>query len=395
MKKLFTAAFLLFALGTSYAQDDLVNKVKGQGSDNAEKLFSFEIKKDLTTTEVKNQASSGTCWSYATTSFVESEMARMGKEPVDLSEMFTVRMVYLDKAIKYVRLNGHLNFAQGGALPDVLYVIKKYGAVPEEVYRGLNYGEDVNKHGELELVLKNFLDGVIANKNKRLSTAWLPAFNAILDSYLGTYPEEFEYKGKNYTPRTFADVVVGVNPDDYVQLTSFSHDPYFTEVFIEVPDNWTWGTSYNVPLSDLRSALDVAIDKGFTVDWAADVSEKGFSLKNGVAIVPEKDFAAMSEEERKEMFNGPKPEKVITEAVRQLAYDNYETTDDHAMHITGYALDKEGNKYYLVKNSWGDRKNDYRDGYLFVSEPYFDYKTISILLHKDALSKDLKKKLKI
>jgi bleomycin hydrolase len=386
---------LFFVVSNVFSQDDLVNKVKGQGADDAEKFFGFQIVKDIEATEIKNQAHSGTCWSYATSSFVESEMIRKGKTPIDLSEMFTVRQVYVDKGIKYVRLNGHLNFAQGGALPDVLYVIKKYGAVPQDVYQGLNYGEIKNKHSELETVLKNFLDGVIKNPNKRLSTAWGPSFQAILDNYLGKYPEQFNYNGKSYSPRTFADQVVGINPDDYVQLTSFSHDPYYSEVFIEVPDNWAWGISYNVPLDDMHQAVNRALENNFTISWAADVSEKGFSLKNGVAIVPEKDYEDMNEEEKATMFNGPQPEKKINEQIRQLAYDNYETTDDHAMHITGTAKDKDGNLYYLVKNSWGDRKNDYRDGYLFVSESYLRYKTISVLLHKDALSKDLRKKLGI
>ena len=387
---------MLFSLSTiSFAQDDLINKVKDQGSENVEKKFGFEIIKDITATEVKNQAHSGTCWSYATSSFVESEMARNGKEPVDISEMFTVRQVYLDKGEKYVRLEGHLNFAQGGALPDVLYVMKKYGAVPEEAFKGLNYGETKNKHSELESVLKGILDAVIKNPNKRLTTAWKPAFEAALSAYLGNYPEKFDYKGKSYSPRTFADKVIGINPDDYVQLTSFTHHPFYSEVFIEVPDNWTWGTSYNIPLDEMQNAVNNALKNNFTISWAADVSEKGFSLKNGVAILPYKAYDDLSKEEKETLFDGPQEEMQVNAEIRQLAYDNYETTDDHAMHITGKAKDKNGKEYFLVKNSWGDRENDYRNGYLFVSENYFRYKTISVLLHKDALSKDLTKKLKL
>jgi bleomycin hydrolase len=386
---------LLSINNISFAQDNLINKVKEQGSEKAENKFGFQITKDIKATEVKNQAHSGTCWSYATNSFVESEMLRKGKTSVDLSEMFVVRQVYLDKGEKYVRLEGHLNFAQGGALPDVMYVLKKYGAVPQEVYQGLNYGESKNKHDELENVLKGMLDAVIKNPNGKLSTAWKPAFEASLNAYLGAFPEKFNYNGKSYTPRTFADNVVGINPDDYIQLTSFSHQPFYSQVFIEVPDNWAWGVSYNLPLDEMQAAVNNAINNNYTVSWAADVSEKGFSLKNGVAIVPNKTFDDMSKEEKESMFDGPKEEMKINQAIRQLAYDNYETTDDHAMHITGKAKDVNGNEYYLVKNSWGDRENDFRNGYLFVSDSFFRYKTISVLLHKDALSKDLKNKLKL
>lgn len=374
------------------AQDELINKIKDNGSD-IEAGYQFETVIDLETTPVKNQGRSGTCWSYATTSFIESEMIRNGKEPVDIAEMFTVRMVYLDKAEKYVRLHGNLNFGQGGALPDVMYVLKKYGAVPQEVYEGLEYGGDINNHGELEGILKAQLDQVIKNPNKTLTKSWRKAFEATLDAYLGAYPETFTWEGKEYTPRTFADEVIGINPDDYVQVTSFTHKPVYNEVVIEVPDNWTWETSYNLPFEELSRVVDYSLENGYTVSWATDVSEKGFSLKNGMAIVPEKDYADMTDEEREAMFSAPSSEKTITPELRQEGYDNYSTTDDHGMQITGKVKDQSGTEYYIVKNSWGIRDNDFRPGYIYASKPFFNYKTISVLMHKDALPKDIRKKL--
>lgn len=375
------------------AQDDLINKVKGNGSEEAG--FQFKTEVDLEATPVKNQGRSGTCWSYATTGFVESEMLRMGKQAVDISEMFTVRHVYSDKAEKYVRLHGYLNFAQGGALPDVMYVIKRYGAVPQEVYEGLEYGTEINNHGELEGVLKAQLDHIIKNENGKITPVWKSGLEQTLNAYLGEYPESFEWEGKTYTPRSFADDYLEINPDDYVQLTSFTHHPMNEEVMIQVPDNWAWGTAYNVSLEDMMNALDVAVNEGYTVAWATDVSEKGFSLRNGVAIVPAKDYYDMSKDERETMFDGPKEEMEITQENRQMAYDNYETTDDHGMLITGIATDQEGNKYYIVKNSWGARANDFRSGYINASEAFVAYKTIGIMMHKDALPKALRKKLGI
>lgn len=390
-KLILGAALLSVSL---FAQDNLIKQVEGNGGESGAG-YQFETIVDLEATPVKNQGRSGTCWSYATTSFVESEMIRMGKTPVDISEMFTVRMVYLDKAEKYVRLHGNLNFGQGGALPDVLYVIKKYGAVPQAVYEGLNYGTEINNHGEMEAALKGIIDGVIANKNGKVTPNWKIAFNAVMDAYLGAYPEEFEYEGKTYTPRTFADKVVGINADDYVQFTSFTHYPFNHVCQIQVPDNWAWGDSYNVELDDMISVLNTSLDKGYSVSWATDVSEKGFSLKNGLAIVPEKSWKDMDAEERQAHFSTPHTEMEITQELRQEGYDNYQTQDDHGMQITGRVKDQNGSVYYIVKNSWGDRENDYKTGYLHVSEAFVRYKTISIMMHKDGVDKKMLKQVGI
>ena len=388
----FLALFLSFS-ASILAQDDLVKKVYQQNEAVYEQGYQFTEEVSLDVLPIKNQASSGTCWSYATTSFVESEMLRKGKTPVDLSEMFTVRQVYKDKAERYVRLHGHLNFAQGGATPDVLYVLKKYGAVPYYEYRGLEYGEEKNKHSELESVLKNMLDAVIKNPNGRLSTAWKSAVESTLNAYLGDYPESFNYDGKTYTPRTFADQIVGINPDDYVQITSFINEDMHSNVFIEVPDNWSWATAFNVPLDEMIDNLDNALDNGYTVSWATDVSEKGFSVHNGIAIVPAKPFETMSDEEKKAVFQSPTEELKITPELRQQAYDNYETTDDHGMHIVGRSVDQNGTKYYLVKNSWGEIENPYKNGYVYCSENFVRYKTISLMMHRDALTKKTKRRI--
>lgn len=388
----FLALFLSFS-ASILAQDDLVKKVYQQNEAVHEQGYQFTEEVSLDVLPIKNQASSGTCWSYATTSFVESEMLRKGKTPVDLSEMFTVRQVYKDKAERYVRLHGHLNFAQGGATPDVLYVLKKYGAVPYYEYKGLEYGEEKNKHSELESVLKNMLDAVIKNPNGRLSTAWKSAVESTLNAYLGDYPESFNYDGKTYTPRTFADQIVGINTDDYVQITSFINEDMHRNVFIEVPDNWSWATAFNVPLDEMIDNLDNALDNGYTVSWATDVSEKGFSVHNGIAIVPAKPFETMSDEEKKAVFQSPTEELKITPELRQQAYDNYETTDDHGMHIVGRSVDQNGTKYYLVKNSWGEIENPYKNGYVYCSENFVRYKTISLMMHRDALTKKTKRRI--
>jgi len=368
--------------------------------------YKFTNEKRLPVTSVKDQNRSGTCWSFSGLSFLEAEMIRMGKKNVaDLSEMFIVRNCYYDKAIKHVRLHGALNFGGGGAFHDVTYVLKNYGLVPEKAYTGLQYAENNHVHGELDLLLKNYVNGVIKNKNKKISTAWKTGINGILDAYLGKEITKFTYKGKEYTPKSFAKDVTGLNADDYVTISSFNHHPYYKTFILEIPDNWLWGEVYNLPMQEMLKVIDYSLENGYTVAWATDVSEKGFSYKNGVAIVPGKDIKEMSDSERSKWenltkkekqdalysFDKPVSEKKITQEMRQEAFDNYKTTDDHGMLIMGTAKDQNGKKYYIVKNSWAE-SNKYK-GYLYASEAFVLYKTTNIMINKNAIPKDIKKKL--
>lgn len=315
----------------------------------------------------------------------------MGKDPIDLAEMFTVRNTYLEKADRYVRLHSNFNFGQGGALHDALDMIKKYGALPQEAYTGLNYGSDTNKHNEMEGMLKAILDVVAKADNKEISPVWKTAYTKVLETYLGEAPKEFEYKGKKYSPHTFAKEVVGINPDDYIEFASQTDDPFYGKTIVLVPDNWTFASSYNIPINEMTEVIDYAIKKGFSISWASDVSEKGFSWKNGVAYVPEKSFADMNDDEKKGMFAAPQPELKVTQEMRQKGYDNFSTTDDHGMHIVGIVKDQNGKEYYKVKNSWGE--NNDQKGYINVSKEFLKFKTTSFMVHKDGVPPMLRKKL--
>lgn len=387
MKKLLLIALACAPL-MSMAQDDLVKKLDANKSDSAKKKFEFKTILRLDCTDVKSQGSSGTCWSYSTNSFLESEMMRMRKKPVDLAEIFTARNVYVEKAENYVRMHGAVSWGDGGACHDVINMYAKYGAMPQSAYTGLNYGTTKNQFAEMQEVLKGMLDAYVKNPNGRITPVWKKAFTSVLDSYLGKVPKTFTYKGREYTPKSFADEVVGINPADYVELSSLNDKPYYEKTILMVPDNWSYDQVYNVHMDELIESIDNALSKGYTVAWATDVSEKYFSWKNGVAYVPEKNWEDMSEEEQKDMFNSVKPERKITVKMRQKAFDNYETTDDHGMHIVGLAKDQTGREYYIVKNSWGE-KNDYK-GYIHVTKNYVRYKTTAILLHKKALTQELR-----
>jgi len=371
----------------------------------ADSAYQFTMVKQLPATSVKNQSRSGTCWSYSAISFLESELLKTGKDTFDLSEMFCVRNCYSDKSRLYVRFEGKHNFGSGGAAHDVTYVLKNYGMVPEEAYNGLTIGEKLPAHGEMDAVLSAYMDAVIKNPNKKLTPVWHQGFDGILDAYLGKFPSQFTYKGKDYTPKTFADMM-GLNADDYVELSSYNHHPFYSKFILEIPDNWLMDEVYNVPLADLISIIDNSVDKGYTVAWGADVSEKGFSWKNGVAIVPDRNatelagleqgkWSKMTDTEKDKLlykFDKPVPEKKITQEMRQVEFDNYQTTDDHGMHITGTAKDQNGNKYYIVKNSWGLEDHKYK-GYFYASEPYVMLKTMDIMVNRNAIPHDIRKKL--
>ncbi|KEQ30855.1 aminopeptidase [Pedobacter antarcticus 4BY] len=385
------ASGMLFSTSFGFAQDNLVNSLKNNQSANSTSGFKFTEVLNLENTPVQNQGSSGTCWSYSTNSFIESEMLRMGKEPVALSQLFTARNAYVEKGKNYVRMHGAVTLGDGGALHDVINMYKKYGAVPQTNYTGLNYGTKLNKTAEMGAITTGILEAVVKNPNGTLTPNWEKAYTSVLDSYLGAVPEKFDYKGKTYTPQTFAKQVVGINPDDYVELSSFMEHPYYSKFTLLVPDNWSFDQVYNVKLNEVTDIIDNALKTGYSVAWATDVSEKSFSYKNGVAYVPAKPFEEMNASEKEAMFSEPKPEMEITETLRQQAFDNYQTTDDHGMHIVGLAKDQNGKEYYIVKNSWGVT-NDYK-GYLYVTKNYVKYKTTAILLNKAGIPSTINKKL--
>jgi bleomycin hydrolase len=369
------------------------------------KAYEFTIVKENPHTAVPNQYRSGTCWSFAGIGFVEAEILRETGKSYNLSEMFIVRYAYSDKAKKYVRLHGSLNLGCGGVLNNVMYVIKNYGLIPDDFYRGLVINEEKHVHGEMDEVLKAYTDAVMKNGNRKLTPVWSKGFDALLDTYLGEIPAGFIIDGKSYNPKTFAEAT-GFNPEMYIDLGSYLDKELHKPFVLEIPDNWNWGFTYNLTLDEMIEVLDNALDDGFTVGWGADVSEKGFSWKNGVAIVPEENLSDLTGTEKEKWealtaaektksiysFEEIVKEKNITPEMRQLAYDNYETTDDHSMLIVGKATDQKGNKYYKVKNSWGTDDHIYH-GYFFASEAYVKYKTINIFMHKDAVPKQIMKKL--
>lgn len=358
------------------AQEETITNVPDGG-------YQFTVEVEHGNTSVKNQYRSSTCWSFSTLSFLESELMRMGKGEYNLSEMYIVRNTYLTKAQRYVRMHGNLNFAGGGAFHDVTMVLDKYGLVPETAYPGLGYGTDRHVHGELDAVTKAVCDAVIENPNGDLSNRWFAAFTGVMDAYLGEYPAEFEYNGTEYTPASFT-ASLGLEADNYIEFSSYTHHPFYETFMLEVPDNWDNKHVYNVPVDEMMDIIDNALENGYTIAWAADVSEDGFDHRNGTAVVPaDGDFAAAKE--------GPVTQLTITQEMRQAAFDNFETTDDHGMHITGKAKDQNGDTYYIVKNSWGDSNSC--GGYLFASEAYVRYKTMDIMVHKGSVPKKIAKKL--
>ena len=391
---------MMAALSATYAQDAKKDEAKPEG-------LRFTTVKEIKVTPVKNQHRTGTCWSFSGVGMIEAELLRIGKGEVDLSEMFIVNHSYKDKADKYVRLHGLINFAQGGSFADVLYVFKHYGAMPGELYKGLEYGEDSHVHNELAEVATSYVKAIVSNKNGKLSPVWKKGFDAIIDAYLGKIPEKFTYKGKQYTPKSYGESL-GLNFDDYVSLTSFTHHPFYAPFAIEIEDNWRWAESYNIPLNELMEVIDNAINSGYTLAWGTDVSEKGFT-RDGLGIAADVKALETSgsdqarwvglsrsakDEELRKMIEQPGCKEIkVTQELRQQGFDNFQTTDDHGMLLYGIARDQTGRKYYMVKNSWGtDTK--YK-GIWYVTEAFVAYKTINVAVHKDALPKALRTKLGI
>ena len=369
--------------------------------------FTFTTVKAAPITSIKNQASSGTCWSFSAISFLESEAIRLGnikdeaKYP-DFSEFYVVSTSYKERAEKYIRLDGKLGFSAGSGCGDVLEVVRDHGIVPNEVMTGMNYGTPLPQQAELDAVLLGYVDAVAKSRGTR-TTAWKRGFDAVVDEYLGKAPETFEVDGKTYTPASYRDAMK-INADDYIELTSFTHHPFYTWFALEVCDNWRGSRSYNVPIDELMAVLDNALENGYTACWGADVSHAGFT-RNGLGILIDPNAAAApapgSDQERWVGSEGrptPPPAMKIVEATptqesRQTEFDNKTMTDDHGMHIYGIAKDQDGKKYYMVKNSWGETGR-YK-GIWYVTEAFVKAQTLDITVHKSALTKDLKKKLGI
>ena len=389
MKALFISCALLLSAFSTFAQG-----------------YQFTEVVTVPATPVKNQAATGTCWCFATTPFMESELLRMGKGEYDLSEMFIVRQKYMNQLQDNYLRRGEGNIGQGSLSHTFKNAYRQVGIVPEEVYKGINYDSERHNHSEMVQYMEAIAN--VAVKNKKRSPEYDKLIRNLFDTYLGELPAKFTYKGKEYTPKSFAESL-GLNMDDYIELTSFTHHPYYVKFDVEVPDNWEHQLMYNLPLDEIIETVDYALNNGFTVCWDGDVSEKGFSFKNGVAINPEvkkvEDFSntdrarfeKMDEKERLEevyKFEQPYPEVKVTPEVRQQGFEAFVTTDDHLMHLTGITKDQNGTKYYITKNSWGTDRNKF-GGYLNMSESFVRAKTIYIMLHKDAIPKAIKAKLSL
>ena len=377
--------------------------------ENKDSVPEFTVVKENPITSIKNQNQAGTCWCYSSLAFIESELLRMGKGEYDFSEMFIVHNTYLDRADKAVRTHGDISFSQGGSFYDVIYGMETFGLVPEaEMRPGVMYGKELSVHNELSAVSDAVVAAIAKGKHRSLQVSpdgqplWKKAITAVHDIYLGERPEKFTYDGKEYTPKSFYESL-GLKAEDYISLTSYTHHPFYKPFVLEIQDNWRWAQSYNLPIDEFMQVFDNAIMEGYTIAWGSDVSETGFG-RDGKAVMPDdakkadlegSDMAKwlkLSEEEKK---NTPKPstEKWCTQEERQIAYANWQTTDDHGMQIYGIAKDKDGVEYYMVKNSWGEA-GKYK-GIWYASKAFARYKTMNIVVHKNAIPKEIRKKLGI
>ena len=384
--------FFVLALGLMFVTGAMASGVEAKPKKGAEQPegIQFTPVKENPITSIKNQNRAGTCWCYSSLAFIESELLRMGKGEYDFSEMFIVHNTYLDRAEKAVRTHGDVSFAQGGSFYDVIY------------------GMERSNHNALSAVSDAVVAAIAKGKLRSLQVSpdgemlWKKSIEAIHDIYLGERPESFTYNGVEYTPKSFYESL-GLNADDYVSLTSYTHHPFYESFALEIPDNWRWAESYNLPIDELMEVFDNAIMSGYTVAWGSDVSEKGFT-RMGTAVLPEENkgvdlqgsdmakWLNMSEAEKK---NTPMPlpaaQKMCSQEERQLAFDNWETTDDHGMLIYGIAKDKNGVEYYMVKNSWGEA-GTYK-GIWYASKAFVRYKTMNIIVHKDAIPAAIREKL--
>ena len=392
MKKSIISLILIVSYIGSFAQKDTTG-------------FVFTTIKENKITSVKNQNRSSTCWAYSALGFLEAELLRLNKGDHDFSEMFVVYHTMLDRAVNYVRLHGDASFSPGGSFYDVLYCWRHYGIVPDNAMpAGVMYGDTLANHSDLDAAAKAYVDVIAKSTASKISPLWRRPLEAIYETYLGKLPQEFTYKGKKYTPRSFADSF-GLNMDDYVSLTSYSHHPFYEAFAIEIQDNWRGAKSYNLPIDELMQVMQNAVNTGYTIAWGSDVSEEGFT-RNGIAVMPDvkkgaeltgSDMAhwlGLSKADRRaELTSRPLPEMTVTQQMRQEAYDNWETTDDHGMLIYGLAKDQNGKQYFMVKNSWG-LSGKYK-GFWYASEAFVAYKTMNIVVHKNAIPKEILKKLNL
>ena len=367
--------------------------------------FKFTTVKTIPITSVKNQYQSGTCWCFSTLSFFEAELIRLGKGEYDFSEAFVVHKTMEDRADKAVRTHGDVSFSPGGSAYDVLFCMQNYGIIPQDAMPSMGNlsGDSLPNNNEMDKVAGGIVSAIAKSDAKKISPNWKKSVTAIYDTYLGVCPEKFTYKGKEYTPKSYAESL-GLNFNDYVSITSYTHHPFYQKFILEIPDNWRWDASYNVPMDEMMRIIDNAIDKGYTVAWGADVSEQGFN-RDGIGVCPDVKnkntigsdqarWTGMNTTEKKAYLTSkPLPEITPTQEMRQVAYDNWETTDDHGMLIYGLAKDQNGKLYYMVKNSWGT-DNNYK-GTWYISKAFAAYKTMDFLVHKDAIPADIAKKLGI
>ena len=341
----------------------------------AQYIFTPEVQ--MESTDVKSQDQTGTCWSFSTLSFLESELMRMGKGQQDLSEMFVVRNIYKDKAQNYLLRQGNANYGEGSLSHDVMKVLKYQGLMPEAIYSGKTQEDTKHNHGKLVNETKSLLDGIV--KKKKESTNWRADYDTLLDQHLGEIEETFIYEGKKYTPQTYA-ASLGISHKDYVTLTSYTHHPFYDSFILEIPDNYSNGSYWNIPIDELMSIIDTALYNNYTIAWDGDVSEKSFSARSGIAILP-------TDDTRADLFDQPGAEIEVTQELRQTTFEDFSTTDDHLMHLIGVAKDQVGNKYYITKNSWGAIGEF--NGYLMMSEAFVKLKTVGIMVHRDMIPSDI------
>lgn len=399
MKKTFLLAIAAMMTLGVFADDQKKEK------DPNEPVFTTIVANPITS--IKNQARSGTCWAYSTLAFFESEILKKTKKNIDLCEMFVANKDYMDRAVLKVRMHGDAQFSQGGSAYDVFYVLKNYGICPEDAMPlpGTMYGDTLNNFNQFFKVMEPYVDAIAKSESKKLNQTWKVGFQGILDAYLGKCPETFTYEGKNYTPKTFANSL-GLNWDDYVSITSYTHYPFYTEFPVEVQDNWRQGLSWNLPIDEMAKIIDNAIRNGYTVAWGGDVSEDGFT-RNGLALLYDakgeslegSDMAKWLKLSPYEKMNKltelgiNAPEMTPTQEKRQEEYDNWTLTDDHGMLIYGIAKDQNGKEYYMVKNSWGET-GKYK-GTWYMSKNYIVAKTMDYMVNKNAIPKDIRKKMGI